>query len=386
MSVYATIGYLRDPETKEFFYPWTHYSSVHGLDAHVLELIGGSVSDYIPLTGSSAITGSLVPSTSNSISLGSASKIWQYVYANTISASSVGTTSLSTTNFTFGGVTQYATTVQHQLNGASGDSSTLGTFITATNGNIQLPKFYAPTEAGDSTNKYLYWDSTSKPVWGALTDMLSGGSTSQILLQNGDTITAGTSGYLLTANGSSSKPSWTNKSDINLTSFNNNWSTLGTITVNNSAYGNIMLKSAWASNPAFYAPTGGGTANQLLISQGSTSAPTWLTLSGDGYLKYSTDNGWSVDTPITTVYDFSIKNSGDTIHTYSPTTNATHYVDISMTHYGGGATTQESSSATNKAGIKITDGTNTYYQKISVSALINDSDSTQELILNGNFN
>ena len=46
---------------------------------------GGGITDYIPLSGSSNISGALVPITSNNIDLGSSSKHWGTVYCNAIS-------------------------------------------------------------------------------------------------------------------------------------------------------------------------------------------------------------------------------------------------------------------------------------------------------------
>lgn len=46
---------------------------------------GGGITDYIPLSGSSNISGALIPITSNNINLGSSSKHWGTVYCNAIS-------------------------------------------------------------------------------------------------------------------------------------------------------------------------------------------------------------------------------------------------------------------------------------------------------------
>lgn len=47
---------------------------------------GGGASDYIPLSGSTAITGNLTPSRNNSCSLGSSSKQWANVYCTSLKA------------------------------------------------------------------------------------------------------------------------------------------------------------------------------------------------------------------------------------------------------------------------------------------------------------
>ena len=42
-SEHIKLGYLRDPENHEMYFPYTHYLGVVGLDTHVLNLIGGTV-------------------------------------------------------------------------------------------------------------------------------------------------------------------------------------------------------------------------------------------------------------------------------------------------------------------------------------------------------
>lgn len=197
----------------------------------------------------------------------------------------------------------------------------------------------------------------------------------------------------------------------------------------------------------FFAPVTGGTSGDILVSSGN-SAPVWssleanigkktlgYTLTGNGTgenddlpswrkltsmdltssnlegllrwngsawedLNFGTDTGyleryldtasssyqWRLSTPLTTVYDFTFKNSGDTVNVFDPD-SAASYVDISMTHSDGTETTQSTSSS---AGIKMTNGTNTYYQKISFAAIMDDTPTTQgseavTIILNGNF-
>lgn len=87
-----------------------------------------------------------------------------------------------------------------------------------------------------------------------------------------------------------------------------------------------------------------------------------------------------VDT-LASVKKFTVKNSGDEVNEFD-SASADSYVDISMVHSNGNETTQ-ATNPTNKAGLKMTNGTNTYYQKISTAALINYAVDT--LILDGNF-
>ena len=48
--------------------------------------VRGSAADYIPLSGSTSITGDLTPSNNNSVSLGSSSKLWAGVYCTNLRA------------------------------------------------------------------------------------------------------------------------------------------------------------------------------------------------------------------------------------------------------------------------------------------------------------
>lgn len=137
------LGYIRDPESHEMYFPYTHYLGVVGLDEHVYDLIGGSVDNYIPLAGSSSITGNLTAATNNSIDLGDATHIWKTVYAG-----SINNDNISFTNKTF------STT----LNGVSISKNILA------NDNISLGNIYAPDIVG---NQYdlLMSNGSDAPSW-----------------------------------------------------------------------------------------------------------------------------------------------------------------------------------------------------------------------------
>lgn len=306
MSKPAYIGWMRHPETHEYYFPWTHYSAVIGLDAHVVELIGGSVYSYIPLAGSSAITGNLI--SSNTSNLGSSVHPWGSLYTNnlylngsqfsshsasaTINGTAISSDFLGSANFALGSI--YAPTAAGTsgqflkstagvptwenfsnvgLSDLNNDWSTLGTisFNGNTFANIMLSSawanniaFYAPDAAGTSSNKYLYWDtSTSKITWCDLATFL-GGTASQIMLGNGSTLTKATT----------------------------------TVTLNNTSSYTSLSDTGSAQSFSIYAPTVGGKTYNLLMGQGLASAPTWtdLTLTSDGLLKFTAGSGWSIDT------------------------------------------------------------------------------------------
>ena len=229
------LGYLRDPESHEMYFPYTHYLGVIGLDTHVIDLIGGSVTNYIPLAGSSAITGSLTPSTNNSINLGDVSHIWKTVYAGAIHN---GTISFSS----------------NELSGTINGTSIQTAILSSTSvGNISLGTFYAPTSLG-------------------------------------------TAGQFLKVNSGATALDYGNIYSVNLKHVLNGASATVIGSIYRDTNSDLTL-------PTFYAPTTGGTsANQLLISQGTgttftATAPTWtnLTLTNSGLLKWN-GSAWGMDT------------------------------------------------------------------------------------------
>lgn len=117
----------------------------------------------------------------------------------------------------------------------------------------------------------------------------------------------------------------------------------------------MKLNGANTTKAVWYAPTGAGTQHQLLVANGS-GIPSWLSLSGTGYL-YRSNNGWSLSTPDTGGIEqvYTTNSSGSAI----PTS-------------GSGAS------------ITVSDGTQSWRYKISTSAIINDT--TETFVLNGDFN
>lgn len=349
------LGYIRDPESHEMYFPYTHFLGVVGLDEHVYDLIGGSVDNYIPLAGSSSITGNLTAATNNSIDLGDANHIWKTVYAGNVYTGSINSDSILFSNKTF------STT----LNGVSISKNILA------NDNISLGNIYAPDTVG---NQYqlLMSNGSGKPSW-ILPSLPSAVSGTSGLFKY--TIGSGwsfdTNSYLYQIPFEPSIPSGHPQTEL---------STRFLFDENHSIFAgdNIVFNSV---------ANGSGTIVGISIEAVS---PTLDELSGvgsteTGYLKRYLNEAtgtyaWELGSAITTVSSLAIKNSGDTVETFDPNT-ANGNIDISMVHSTGVETTQ---STTASAGFKMTNGITTYYQKISTSALINDVADT--LILNGNFN
>ena len=106
LDVKGTIGL--SGTTKRIYFDSTHYVELdssgyfhfsHGvysdgfMSALGLNSGGGGAADYIPLSGSTSITGNLTPSNNNSVNLGSSSKLWAGVYCTNLrayGASSIG--------------------------------------------------------------------------------------------------------------------------------------------------------------------------------------------------------------------------------------------------------------------------------------------------------
>lgn len=154
------------------------------------------------------------------------------------------------------------------VSSSSGTDTHYYTSLNGTNygdtGGVNLGSWYAPVNTGDATNKYLYWNNDTghlKPEWGTLSDL---GIYSR--------------DFKHALNGASSG------------------NTVGTV---------LRTTDSDFTFPIFYAPiTGGTSANQLLISQGSSSpfsatAPVWtnFTLPSSGTTKtlnYVGGTGWTL--------------------------------------------------------------------------------------------
>ena len=134
----------------------------------------------------------------------------------------------------------------------------------------------------------------------------------------------------------------------------------------------------------FTTPTSNPYINLLRTINGTTALANGFQLVGGTNVdvKATAAGVITIDVDaLASVKKFTVKNSGDDVNEFDPA-SADSYVDISMVHSNGNETSQ-ATNPTNKAGLKMTNGTNTYYQKISTAALINDAVDT--LILDGNF-
>ena len=88
--IHSLEDWVRDWNIDNYVAQWAQQATkpTYSLD----EVADGStrkLANYIPLAGSSAITGSLIPSANKSISLGSSSKLWKALYGDEVYASSV---------------------------------------------------------------------------------------------------------------------------------------------------------------------------------------------------------------------------------------------------------------------------------------------------------
>lgn len=366
------LGYIRDPESHEMYFPYTHYLGVVGLDEHVYDLIGGSVNNYIPLAGSSSITGNLTAATNNSIDLGDVNHIWKTVYAGSISNDNI-----SFTNKTFSTI----------LNGTSITASILA------NSNINLGNMYVPLTGGTVQGQLLMSKGTttegvftpSAPEWTSLNLANNG-----LLKWNGTAWSIDTNQYITSAD--------TYK-----------------FTLNGTTYGDT--DGIDLSNSGIYAPLNGGNAYSLLMSSGN-GAPVWMyPWSGSdtpatkgGYLRYTVGEYWQL-ADITLDILAGLDGSTNTGYLKRQESSTTGIYEWVLDPYGGGgvmpyksnsqgtgdiATTSKTTEQINamttanekilaRTALREQVGNNSYvYHKLSVGTLENDSNIT--LILNGNFN
>lgn len=149
------------------------------------------------------------------------------------------------------------------------NTSTTKKFLTMTGGTEGNPPTWSTIDATDVPNF-----SASKITSGTL-GVARGGTgaesfTANSLIMSGSTTTAALTTRAIT----------NNTSNTAITNSNTNIPTMNTI-----YYGLATINNASQSRATgIYAPTSAGTANQLLVSAGGTSAPTWLaTASGAAY-------------------------------------------------------------------------------------------------------
>ena len=126
---------------------------------------GGGAADYIPLSGSTSITGDLTPSNNNSVNLGSSSKLWASVYCTNLrayGASSIGGNLTMAGNITPTANNQYALgTSSAQFGNAFVRCARIGHFCieTDTDGN------YSSSRSNEINNYngviHLQYDSTN---------------------------------------------------------------------------------------------------------------------------------------------------------------------------------------------------------------------------------
>ena len=158
-----------------------------------------NLSSYIPLTGSSAIAGNLIPSTSNMRNLGSSSLLWDEVYANFVNMNGICQSSGSTggsitsyssivpnsTNYDLGSTnhkwgtiyvnnisdaTSSSTYAVNQLVSTAGHSSMLGPLIPKSNSDARCTlgsssyNWYAVYASNIYSNGYKVWDAGNSYV------------------------------------------------------------------------------------------------------------------------------------------------------------------------------------------------------------------------------
>lgn len=424
------LGYIRDPESHEMYFPYTHYLGVIGLDTHVLDLVGGEVptklsdltNDIFTLNGSTTTPLSWYAPTSGGTS-------GQFLKSN-------GNAAPTWTALALSDLSLYSKKLSYKLNGST--AIELGTIIRDTDDDLTLPVFYAPTAAG--TSGQILKSTAGIPTWSSLESVIGKKASGQVLAGNG-------------TGSSDSNVSWRtlSLSDLGLynkvlaLNYNGSDHTIGNVIRNEDS--NLTLSIGFLPNTV-------GAQYDLLMSNGN-GAPSWLNFSNNGYLK-KTSNGWSLigDSnfffPNADVWFFKslptgvsasdIGNNGvrpsgieldffggDGIILKQVKNNSNHVLGVqinaspivsqlqtlstsddtgylkktaantwALDPYGGGAkesvmndgsVIRVDASAT--AGLRKQTGTNTYeYQKISFAAITNDTSTGNNkvtIILNGNF-
>lgn len=365
------LGFLRHPETHEKFLPFTHWSGVLGLDTHIVDLVGGTLHQstlgingttrtvyaptaftdsgfYAPITAGTA--GQFLYSTAGTPAWGDLTtiigkKTSGYVLAGNGTGDNDG--NVSWRALTYSEVGLYSKNLKHSINGVT-SSNVIGSIIRDTDSDLTLPAFYAPTSAGTQYD-ILVADSNGIPAWTTFN------SAGLLKFDPNSGWSIDSNSYLLVSAGVTGV-------DLIIASTSS-----GTTAISD-----------------FTTPTSNPYINLLRTINGTTALANGFQLVGGTNVdvKATAAGVITIDVDaLASVKKFTVKNSGDDVNEFDPA-SADSYVDISMVHSNGNETTQ-ATNPTNKAGLKMTNGTNTYYQKISTAALINDAVDT--LILDGNF-
>lgn len=263
------LGYIRDPESHEMYFPHTHYLGVVGLDDHVLDLVGGEVptklsdltNNILTLNGSTATPLSWYAPTSGGTS-------GQFLKSN-------GNAAPTWTALSLSDLSLYSKKLSYKLN--SSTATELGTIIRNANDDLTLPEFYAPTTAG--TIGQILKSTAGTPTWSSLENIIGKKASGQVLAGNG-------------TGSSDSNVSWRTLSISDLGLYNK---TLA-LTYNGSSHtiGNVIRnEDSDLTLSIGFLPNTVGTQYDLLMSNGS-GAPSWLNFgNSNGYLK-KTSNGWSL--------------------------------------------------------------------------------------------
>src|SRR5574344_1322500 len=354
------LGFLRHPETHEKFLPFTHWSGVLGLDTHITDLVGGTLhQSTLVINGTTrtvyaptvfADSGFYAPTTAGTPAWGDLNtiigkKTSGYVLAG--NGTGENDSNASWRALTYSEVGLYSKNLKHSINGVT-SSNVIGSIIRATDADLTLPAFYAPTNAG-SQYDILIADSNGIPAWNTFS------STGLLKFDPNSGWSIDTDSYLLVSDGVTGV--------------------------------DLIIAAASSGTTAisdFTTPTSNPYINLLKTINGNTALANGFRLVGGTNVdvKATAAGVITIDVDaLASVKKFTVKNSGDDVNEFDPA-SADSYVDISIVHSNGNETLQ-ATNPTNKAGLKITNGTNTYYQKISTAALVNDAVDT--LILDGNF-
>ena len=204
----------------------------------------------------------------------------------------------STTSASFYAPTSAGTSGYYLKSNGSGNAPTWTSFptiptITLNGSSTTSPSFYAPTSSGTANQILVSGGANTAPTWKATANGAAYATSSNGALTFGTLPVAqgGTGTTSFTANsvvisGSSTTSALTTRSITDSSSASAISTNTSIPTERDIYYGlpTINNSHSYTSSTTIYAPTEGGTANQILVSAGSTSAPTWkATASGAAY-------------------------------------------------------------------------------------------------------